>query len=396
MGPKQEAALYHFSGKAPLKVLLGPASSGKSTLLREFRARAEDAVVLPVSGPQRTAAGVLSTLLSAAGLGPWNLSEVEQRNLFTVFVQQRSLQGKRVVICIDNVSGFAEPAWSEIERLRLLEFAGKPIVELAVVGTEADAARSPLMELLHASATSAIEAVHFLSAQTDHDIAGYIDWRLAQFGIPNTFSDDACRLINCLTQGRFSFVNIVCQVVLMEQQRDPADVIDAGMVQKAAAALAALKENVSLSDTVKLKPLKEEGPFATPKPGRLVVSCNGKLVRTMELNGRILIGRNRDNDLFLPSRYLSRHHAAILPMSEGHYYIVDLNSANGVLVNGKLVDRSLLYNGDVVSLGQFRLKVELNEVPAEEPAPPDHISVEETEIMPLPAYEAPAVRIIKS
>jgi pSer/pThr/pTyr-binding forkhead associated (FHA) protein len=126
------------------------------------------------------------------------------------------------------------------------------------------------------------------------------------------------------------------------------------------------------------------------------VSCNGKLVRTMELNGRILIGRNRDNDLFLPSRYLSRHHAAILPMAEGHYYIVDLNSANGVLVNGKLVDRSLLYNGDVVSLGQFRLKVELNEVPAEEPALPDRISVDETEIMPMPAYEAPAVRISKS
>jgi hypothetical protein len=67
-----------------------------------------------------------------------------------------------------------------------------------------------------------------------------------------------------------------------------------------------------------------------------------------------------------------------------------------VLVNGKLVDRSLLYNGDVVSLGQFRLKVELNEVPVEEPSPPDHISVEETEIMPIPAYESPSVRIIKS
>jgi len=392
-GPKQDAALAHLAGKAQLKVVLGPPSCGKSTILRYFEQRTHDAVMLPIAGPQKSAVGVLSALLTAAELGPWTLSEVEQRNLLAVFIQQRSLQGKRLVICVDNISAFAAEAWGEIERLRLLQFAGRHVVELAVVGTEVDVTRSPLAQLLHESATSAIEAVHFLSAPSDHDIAGYIDWRLAQFQLPNTFSEDACRLINCLTQGRFSFVNILCQVVLMEQLREPAETIDAGLVQKAASALAALKGNATISDTLEIKRLEDSD--APPKAGRLVVSCNGKLVRTVGLERRMLIGRSRDNDLCLPSRYLSRHHAAVLPSPEGHYYIVDLNSANGVLVNGKLVSRSLLYNGDVVSLGQFRLKVEFDEVPIAEGTLPGGVSLDDTDVMPTPAYETPAVRVIK-
>lgn len=395
IGPKQQAALKHISGKALLKVLLGPPSSGKSTILRQFQQTGEDAVVLPISGPQHDAAGVLATLLAAAQLGPWNLSEVEQRNLLTVFVQQRSLQGKRIFVCIDNVSTFSPQAWEEIERLRLLQFAGRAIVELAVVGTEADAARAPLDALLHESATSAIEAVHFLSSPTDHDIAGYIDWRLSQFESPNHFAEDACRLINCLTQGRFSFVNILCQLILMEHQREPVATIDAGMVKKAAASLAALKDQAAKSDTIELKQLREDSCPAGAAPGRLVVSCNGSVISEIVLNGRLLIGRSKDNDLYLPSRFLSRHHAAILPTPDGHYYIVDLNSANGVLVNGKLVSRGVLYDRDVIGLGPFRLKVKLNDVPARDVTVPGADVPEETDRMPIPAYAAPPVRIVR-
>lgn len=395
MGPKQQSVLDHLAGRSLLKVVLGPSSSGKSTVLRRFQETVQGAVALPISGPQKDALGVLATLLSAAGLGPWNLSEVEQRNLLSVFVQQRSLQGKRIVLCVDNVSTFTEEAWSEIERLRLLQFGNRYVVELVVVGTEADAARSPLAELLHESATSAIEAVHFLSAPSDQDVAGYVEWRLAQFGISNAFTDDACRLINCLTQGRYSFINILCQVVLMEHSREPTARVDAGVVRKAAGALAALKDSTSTADTVEIKPLDESAlPRATVE-GRIVVSCNGQVVRSIALNERILVGRSRDNDLFLPSRYLSRHHAAVLPTPDGHYHIVDLNSANGVLVNGKLVSRSVLYNGDVVRLGEFVLKLEIDETPAEAPAALDNVSLDDTDVVPMPAFQAPQVRVIK-
>jgi len=74
-------------------------------------------VLLKAFGPQATALGVLSTLLAAAELSLWTLSEIEQRNLLTVFIEQRRMQGSRVVICVDNVSRFSVEAWDEIERL---------------------------------------------------------------------------------------------------------------------------------------------------------------------------------------------------------------------------------------------------------------------------------------
>ena len=73
--------------------------------------------MLQCRGPKEDAVAVLSSLLLSADLAPWELSEVEQRNLFTVFVQQRRLQGKRVVLVMDDAHLFKAAAWEEVERL---------------------------------------------------------------------------------------------------------------------------------------------------------------------------------------------------------------------------------------------------------------------------------------
>jgi type II secretory pathway predicted ATPase ExeA len=385
VGAEQQSALDYLARKESVRVVLGPASSGKSTLLRFFGHQAKGAVVLAVTGPQKSAASVLAALLKAAELGPWILSEVEQRNLLSVFVQERQAQGKRAVVCIDNVAGFSPDAWREIERLRLFKVMDKRAVELAIVGADVDAVRAPLADLVRSD--DALHP-HFLPSPTDEDVAAYIDWRLAQFGIHNAFSADACALINSVSQGRFNFVNILCQVVLVEQARAQAEVIDASLVDRAANSLASMKESARAA----LERMVEKTPVP-PRAGRLIVTCDDRVVCTVALQGRMLIGRSKDNDLHLPSRYLSRHHAAILPTEQGHYYVVDLNSANGVLVNGKSVASSLLLNGDVLALGQFRIKVELSEPVRENVA--DVPATQETDIMPAPAYELPAARVIK-
>jgi pSer/pThr/pTyr-binding forkhead associated (FHA) protein len=38
--------------------------------------------------------------------------------------------------------------------------------------------------------------------------------------------------------------------------------------------------------------------------------------------------------------------------------LLDLNSTNGTTVNSKVVQRTVLRNNDIISLGRFRLKVE--------------------------------------
>jgi len=84
---------------------------------------------------------------------------------------------------------------------------------------------------------------------------------------------------------------------------------------------------------------------------------------------RITIGRARSSDVFLPDQWLSRHHAAI-EQRQGSYYLLDLGSKNGTLLNGERVsgDRRLR-DGDIVTLGEhvlaFSLEDEFEERPPE-------------------------------
>jgi hypothetical protein len=82
----------------------------------------------------------------------------------------------------------------------------------------------------------------------------------------------------------------------------------------------------------------------------LIRSENGREVVHV-LSRRTTVGRTPDNDLQIDAKYISRHHALIL-VGPTHTIIEDLNSTNGVLVNGRRVTRQLIKDGDLVSIGR--------------------------------------------
>lgn len=254
LGPKQRAALAYLRGRTPVRVLLGPSSSGKSTILHQFTQQQPiDGVVLPVSGPKSRPRDVLSTLLNTVGLSLWTLAEDEQRNLLTVFIEQRATQGRRVVICVDDICDFSDGAWSEIERLCELRSAGLPIVELVVAATHKDASHAPLHRVLKASRCFGADAVHRLAPPDGEDLEHYIRWRLARFGIENTFTTEACSAIARHARGRFNSINMICQVLLWNVALEHPEPIDAQAVSIAASRLAALRHPEALLPTQKLK-----------------------------------------------------------------------------------------------------------------------------------------------
>lgn len=70
----------------------------------------------------------------------------------------------------------------------------------------------------------------------------------------------------------------------------------------------------------------------------------------------VRIGRNKDNDIVLMNDSISSHHAEIHMRREGTFYIVDLSSTNGVFVNNQRVNQTEIKDGDLVELGEVRLK----------------------------------------
>lgn len=72
----------------------------------------------------------------------------------------------------------------------------------------------------------------------------------------------------------------------------------------------------------------------------------------------VRIGREADNDIRLSAKTVHRYHAVIRRTTEGDVVINDLSSTdgNGVLVNGTRVEEARLKKGDVINIGEVRLK----------------------------------------
>ena len=90
-------------------------------------------------------------------------------------------------------------------------------------------------------------------------------------------------------------------------------------------------------------------------PELLVRPLHGEPFRVPLDKAVVSIGRSKRNHLVLADQWLSRHHAEIREAS-GNFYIHDLDSRNGTLVNGVRINRRApLQDGDVVTLGDQTL-----------------------------------------
>lgn len=73
------------------------------------------------------------------------------------------------------------------------------------------------------------------------------------------------------------------------------------------------------------------------------------------MRARTTIGRRPTNDISLDNLAVSGEHAVIVKMGSD-YYVEDLDSTNGTLVNGEVAKKHLLQHDDVIALGKYQLK----------------------------------------
>lgn len=106
-------------------------------------------------------------------------------------------------------------------------------------------------------------------------------------------------------------------------------------------------------------------PATAPRGyGKLVVLSSNFAGKEFDLSRpQMIIGRTDENDIVVNHRSISRNHAKLVRDPEtGRYTISDLQSSNGVRVNGQDYGKVELRRGDVVDLGHVRLRfVEPNE-----------------------------------
>ena len=85
--------------------------------------------------------------------------------------------------------------------------------------------------------------------------------------------------------------------------------------------------------------------------------------------GKVVLGRENDCQVRIPSGQVSRHHCELNSCDTG-LQIRDLGSSNGTFVNGQKVEEAELAAGDVIGVGSMLFVVQID-------GQPDHIDPEE-------------------
>lgn len=83
----------------------------------------------------------------------------------------------------------------------------------------------------------------------------------------------------------------------------------------------------------------------------------------------VLIGRHQECDIQIPSRKISRRHCCLAQVNK-HLVVRDLGSTNGIRINGVKVEEGNLHEGDELTVGNFRYKVQFH-APTNDKAPAD-------------------------
>ena len=104
---------------------------------------------------------------------------------------------------------------------------------------------------------------------------------------------------------------------------------------------------------------------------RLIYEHEGKQHEVRLSNRPVSFGRGDEADHKLPTKMASRIHVQVFPRERG-WWVEDLASSNGTLLNGnRLAKPTPLSPGDVIAVGDIKLKFE--GAPPTPKGPPDHL-----------------------
>jgi pSer/pThr/pTyr-binding forkhead associated (FHA) protein len=110
-------------------------------------------------------------------------------------------------------------------------------------------------------------------------------------------------------------------------------------------------------------------------PMKLVLQPSGAVIEVSRPD--MLIGRHTEADIRLPLPDVSRRHCRLV-YKEGGWQVMDLNSLNGIQVNGEQVLQASIEQGDLLRIGSFTFAIDLQVKDAERDPPEHRRSIVET------------------
>ena len=336
-------------------VITGEIGSGKTTLLQSFLAELDDNVVYAVvSQTQLTATQFLQAILTEFGFKPFNKRKVELLDMLNMFLIEQYSNGKKVLLIVDEAQNLSRKVLEEIRLLSGIETHKEKVLRIILAGQPElkETLDSPSLKQL----VQRVRLRFHLGPLDRREMREYIEHRLEVAGGENRalFTDDTFDIIHRYTGGVPRLINTLCDSALLCAFADEKTNVDLDSVMAAVAELD-WKEHESITGVYdKLRQIEGRRP-ADSHVTRIEVRYDGEVVEELDFPaGRVIVGRSPDNEIYIKSKFVSRHHAQLISDDDG-CVIEDLNSTNGVFLGEKQIKKYKLHDGDVVSRGVHEL-----------------------------------------
>jgi putative secretion ATPase (PEP-CTERM system associated) len=335
-------------------VITGEIGSGKTTLLQSFLGELDDNVVYAmVSQTQLTPSQFLQAVLTEFGFKPFKQRKVELLDTLNMFLIDQYAKGKKVVLIVDEAQNLSKKVLEEIRMISGIETHKEKVLRIILAGQPElkDTLDSPEMKQL----MQRVRLRFHVGPLDRREMREYIEHRLSIAGrkARDLIKDDAFDTIYRYTGGVPRLINTLCDTTLLCAFAEDASVITSREI-KAAVEELNWKEHELSAGTHPEQTSSREGRKAEHLL-RIEVRNQGETVAEHFFGpGRIIIGRSPDNEIYIQSKFVSRHHAQ-LTSDEYGCAIEDLNSTNGVFIGEERIKKHRLKDGDVVSLGIHEL-----------------------------------------
>ena len=338
-------------------VITGDIGAGKTTLIECFLSEVpSDMIVAQISQTQLTPVEFLQTLLVEFGFKPFKKRKVEVLSDIKEFLVQQYAQGKKVLLIVDEAQNLSRKVLEEIRLLSGIESRKEKVLRIILAGQPQLSAKldSPALEQL----SQRVRLRFHLSALSKRETIEYIAHRLEVAGAEGRkiFTDEALDAVFRYVGGVPRLINILCDTALLCAFAEDHNTVDLADIEAAATEL----QWVEYSQRVRMRDQNTGEATGNYEVGglpmaRLNVLLHDEPVLEFDLPaGRTIIGRTSDNDLQIRSKFISRHHAQFVSDPQ-QTTVEDLNSTNGLVVDGKRVKRHRLVDGDVIHLGEHKL-----------------------------------------
>lgn len=342
-----------FEANKPASIVVGPGRTRTRKVVESFLAtRSEQTCRVRIAGGCDDPEACLRAIIEGIGFATRGLNERDLDSIFRMFLSFQKSHRQRTVICFENAEQCAPRALGKI--FEFIDCEAEEAFGLFVVlaGHEELDRRlqQGALRAIAGHAGAPIPVAPLARTETRDFVLDSIEAQ--DFDDPTiVIEPEAIARMHELSGGICDTVNGICSRCLDLAAGESCYPITTGLIDRAAVELGILHAEIEAVPCARVAV-----DAGKTRAGKLKLYRRGHLYAEYALDRDVVrIGRQKRNDLCLPSLLVSRYHA-LLTIGEGGVTIVDLGSSNGTIVNGNPVKSRVLTNGDTVHFGDYKVE----------------------------------------